>query len=89
MGDEIPLRGFGRETHGNVQICLGNAYAFVMPSFFISRKGVLGKKLQFLTNFLSEIKSRDVQVVETRNTRITETVVETMRSRLPVKFTHK
>jgi len=74
LGDEIPLRGFGRERHGNVQICLGNAYAFVMPRFFISRDGVLGKKkkLHFLTNFLSEIKSRDVQVVETRNTHNTD-----------------
>lgn len=72
LGDEIPLRGFGRERHGNVQICLGNAYAFVMLSFFISREGVLGKKkLHFLTNFLSEIKSRDVQVVETHNTHVT------------------
>lgn len=72
MGDEILLRGLGRERHGNVQICLGNAYAFVMPSFFISKEGVLGtKKLHFLTDFLSDIKSRDVQVVETQNTHIT------------------
>ena len=40
LGDEIPLRGFGRERHGNVQICLGYTYA----SFFVSREGVLGKK---------------------------------------------
>jgi len=48
LGDEIPLRGFGRERHGNVQICLGNAYAFVMSSFFISGEGVLGKKIALL-----------------------------------------
>jgi hypothetical protein len=48
LGDEILLRGFGRERHGNVQICLGKAYAFVMPSFFISREGVLGKKIALL-----------------------------------------
>jgi hypothetical protein len=34
LGDEIQLRGSGRETHGNVQICAGVAYASVMPSFF-------------------------------------------------------
>jgi hypothetical protein len=44
LGDEIQLRGVGRETHGNVQICLGNAYAFVMLSFFINKRGALGKK---------------------------------------------
>jgi len=45
--------------------------------------------MHFLTNFLSEIKSRDVQVVEKRNIHITQTFVETMRFRHPIKYTHK
>jgi hypothetical protein len=49
LGDEIQLRGVGRETHGNVQICAGAAYASVMPSFFISRENILGKKIALLT----------------------------------------
>jgi hypothetical protein len=45
LGDEIQLRGVGRETHGNVQICVGTVYASVMPSFFISRENILRKKI--------------------------------------------
>lgn len=57
LGDEIQLRGSGRETHGNVQICAGVAYASAMSSFFITRQNILANNFLILSEEFNKVSS--------------------------------